>query len=116
MTLFPRKGQQHRPAADLAATEDAGRLADMAPEAVNAAAESEWYHAHGSDVDRAAYTLCLLRRARAGQLQSPVAGDEAVRAALAQADPAAVIWVASRAVSYMDEMGFPDTVELWFES
>jgi len=116
MTLFPRKGQQHRPAADLAATEDAGRLADAAPGAVDSAAESEWYHEYGSDVDRAAYTLCLLRRARAGQLQSPVAGDEAVRAALAQADPAAVIWLASRAISYMDEMGFPDTVEPWLDS
>jgi hypothetical protein len=116
MTLFPRKGQQHRPAADIAATEDANRLADAAPGVVDAAAESEWYHEHGSEVDRAAYTLCLLRRARAGQLQSPVAGDEAVRAALAQADQAAVVWLASRAISYMDEMGFPDTVELWFES
>lgn len=116
MTLFPRKGQQHGPAADIAATEDANRLADEAPGAVDAAAESEWYHEHGSEVDRAAYTLCLLRRARAGQLQSPVAGDEAVRAALAQAEPAAVVWLASRAISYMDEMGFPDTVELWFES
>ena len=116
MTLFPRKGQQHRPAADIGASEDANRLADAAPGAVDAAAQSEWYHEHGSEVDRAAYTLCLLRRARAGQLQSPVAGDEAVRAALSQADPAAVIWVASRAISYMDEMGFPDTVELWFES
>ena len=35
--------------------------------------------------------------------------------ALAQADPEAVVWLASRAVSYMDETGFPEAVELWFQ-
>ena len=37
-----------------------------------------------------------------------------MRAALAEANPEAVVWLASRAISYMDETGFPDAVELWF--
>jgi hypothetical protein len=115
MSLFPRKGLAQRPADDFTAAEDANRLADQAPAAIDAAAEAEWYHEHGNTADRAAYTLCRLRRARAGERQSPVAGDKAVRAALAQADPDAVVWLASRAISYMDENGFPEAVEPWVE-
>ena len=39
----------------------------------------------------------------------------AVRAALAEASPEAVIWLASRAISYMDENGFPEAAEPWME-
>jgi len=116
MSLFPRKGAVRRPSDDVAAAEDANRLADQAPAAVDEAENAEWYHEHGNTADRAAYTLCRLRRARAGQLQSPLAGDEAVRAALSQAHPDAVVWLASRAISYMDENGFPEAVEPWIES
>jgi hypothetical protein len=38
---------------------------------------------------------------------SPEAGDDAVRLVLAESDPESVIWLLSRAVSYMDEQGFP---------
>jgi hypothetical protein len=41
-------------------------------------------------------------------------GDDAVRNVLALASPEAVVWIASRAVSYMDETGFPESVESWF--
>jgi hypothetical protein len=41
-------------------------------------------------------------------------GDDSVRIALAQASPEAVAWIASRAISYMDETGFPESVESWF--
>lgn len=116
MSLFPRKGVKQRPADDFAAAEDGNRLAGQAPAEIDAAADAEWYHEHGNNADRAAYTLCRLRRARAGQQQSPLAGDEAVRAALTQASPDAVIWLASRAISYMDENGFPEAVEPWLES
>ena len=34
--------------------------------------------------------------------------------ALLQANPEALVWFASRAVSYMDETGFPEAVEPWF--
>jgi hypothetical protein len=88
-------------------------LANQAPVAIDEGAGADWYHEHGNASDRAAYTLCRLRRARAGERRSPIAGDEAVRAALAQGDPDAVIWLASRAISYMDENGFPEGVEPW---
>jgi hypothetical protein len=115
MSLFPSKGAAQRPSQDVAAAEDANRLADQAPAAIDEAAGADWYHEHGNNADRAAYTLSRLRRARAGQHQSPLAGDEAVRAALSQASPDAVIWIASRAISYMDENGFPEAAEPWIE-
>jgi hypothetical protein len=115
MSLFPRKGMVRGAADDFAAAEDAGQLANQAPPAIAEAAGADWYHEHGSGADRAAYVLCRLRRARAGQRQSPTAGDEAVRAALSQADPDAVVWLASRAISFMDENGFPEAVEPWIE-
>ena len=74
----------------------------------------DWYRQHASDIDRAALALCRLRRARAGERGGPESGDEAVRAVLAGASPQAVSWLASRAISYMDESGFPEAVEMWF--
>jgi len=69
-----------------------------------------WYDAYGSTVDVAVARLCLLRRAKAGADASTAAGDDAVRLVLERADPAAVAWLLTRAVSYMDEQGFPDFV------
>jgi hypothetical protein len=104
-----------RPGADsAAAAEDTARLADQAVASLAEAAGVNWYRESGTAVDRAAFTLCRLRRARAGLRGGPEFGDEAVRAALAEADPDAVVWLASRAVSYMDETGFPEAVEAWF--
>ena len=37
----------------------------------------------------------------------PGFGDEAVRRVLGRRSPAAVVWLASRAISYMDESGLP---------
>ena len=97
-----------------AATEEAGRLSEIAGPLVDRALGSEWYEQPGSDVDRAALTLCRLRRARAGEKGGPQFGDEAVRLALAQTASPALVWIASRAISYMDESGFPEAVEDWF--
>jgi hypothetical protein len=69
-----------------------------------------WYEEEGADVDLAVAKLCLLRRARAGAAASIEAGDDAVRLVLAEADKDVVVWLLSRAVSYMDEQGFPDIV------
>jgi hypothetical protein len=96
------------------AAEDAGRLADEAGALVDRAVGVEWYEQSGSDVDLAALTLCRLRRARAGEKGGPRHGDEAVREALAQASTPALVWFASRAVSYLDETGFPEAVGPWF--
>jgi len=96
------------------AADDASRLANEASPLVDRALGADWYNRPGNDVDFAAYMLCRLRRARAGEKGGPLHGDEAVRVALIRANPEALVWLASRAISYMDETGFPEAVEPWF--
>ena len=110
---IPRKDDPRKAPDDFVAAEDAGRYADRATSELDQAVGVEWYERPGNEADLAALTLCRLRRARAGERGRPQHGDEAVRAALAQATPDALIWIASRAISYMDENGFPEAVELW---
>ena len=93
--------------------EDASRLKDEASALLDRALGVEWYERVGNEVDFAASALCRLRRARAGEKGGPLHGDEAVRAALIRANPEALVWFASRAISYMDETGFPEAVEPW---
>src|SRR5215210_7136996 len=97
-----------------APAQDAGRLSDRATAALAAAGGVDWYAENGSKVDEAAFALCRLRRAQAGLRGGPQQGDEAVRRVLEGADPEAVVWLASRAISYLDETGFPEAVEPWF--
>jgi hypothetical protein len=89
---------------------DAARLEETLGPLVAKAQGVSWYDAPGREADLAAARLCLLRRARAGVGARQEAGDDAVRQVLAEADPAAVVWLLSRAISYMDEQGFPDLV------
>ena len=96
------------------AADDAARLVDSAGRLLEDAIDVEWYRQHGTEVDHAALTLCRIRRAVAGQKGAPEHGDEAVRFVLDKASPEAVLWIASRAISYMDENGFPDAVAPWF--
>jgi hypothetical protein len=96
------------------AAEDAFRLGSEAARLVEQAVGDEWYGDPSNEIDRAALTLCRLRRAKAGERGSPHHGDEAVRDALTEASAPAVVWLASRAISYMDENGFPDDVARWF--
>lgn len=96
------------------AAEDASRFAGEAGLVLDRAVGVEWYERPGSDVDLAALTLCRLRRARAGEKGAPQHGDEAVRQALTHASTPAIVWLASRAISYMDESGFPEAVRPWF--
>jgi hypothetical protein len=103
-----------RPTHDPIAAEDASRLAVEAGPLLERAMNVQWYELPGNDVDRAALTLCRLRRARAGSGGGPQHGDAAVRYVLAEASPEALVWFASRAVSYLDESGFPDAVAPWF--
>jgi hypothetical protein len=113
----PRRGESkppQKPPQDFVAAEDADTLALQAVERLERATDVDWYEEYGTDVDLAALTLCRLRRARAGVSGGPRHGDTAVRAALEQASPEAVVWIASRAISYLDETGFPDAVEPWF--
>ena len=103
-----------RPTHDPIAVEDASQLAADAGPLLERATNVEWYDEPGNDADRAALVLCRLRRAMAGSGGAPQHGDAAVRRVLAQASPDALVWFASRAVSYLDENGFPDAVALWF--
>jgi hypothetical protein len=111
---IPGRGDRAPSPSDVVASEDAVRHASRAISEIAAASGREW-HEPGNATDRAALTLCRLRRARAGELGGIRHGDEAVREALRGADPVALAWLASRAVAYMDEQGFPETVEPWLE-
>ncbi|MEX0850582.1 MAG: hypothetical protein WD015_03675 [Gaiellaceae bacterium] len=95
------------------AAEDAAQLAVGIRPLVERAEGVPWYEL-GNDADRAALSLCRLRRASAAQSGGSQHGDEAVRIVLAEASPEALVWIASRAISYMDENGYPETVERWF--
>jgi hypothetical protein len=89
---------------------DANRLSDSLDALIAEAKDGTWYDSVGGKVDVAIARLCLLRRAKAGELASTNAGDEAVRNVLDRSDPEAVAWLLTRAISYMDEQGFPDFV------
>lgn len=111
---IPGANEKPRNSSNFVAAEDAGTFADEAAALLDRAIGVDWYRQHASDIDRASLALCRLRRARAGEKGGPESGDEAVRAVLAGASPQAVSWLASRAISYMDESGFPEAVEMWF--
>jgi hypothetical protein len=111
---IPGDGRKQSDSGYFVAAEDAGRLRDEAGPLIDRAVGVEWYEHPGNDIDRAAFTLCRLRRARAGEKGGPHHGDEAVRQAIGQASPAAIVWLASRAISYLDETGFPEAVAPWF--
>jgi hypothetical protein len=83
---------------------------DKAARLVDAANGETWYGDNASAIDVAVSRLCRLRRVRASYARDPDGGDEAVREALAAADPEAVVWLASRTISFMDEHGFPELV------
>ena len=98
------------------AGEDAGRLGDDARAQLEQAIGLTWYDVPGQGADRAAVTLCLLRRAAATVGGGIGRGDDAVRRVLEDVSPVALTWIASRAISYMDENGFPELMEPWLES
>jgi hypothetical protein len=113
---LPDRGQAPRkPADDFVAAEEAGRLGERAADALARADGVDWYEENGTAIDEAAFALTRLRRAEAGLRGGPQAGDEAVRRVLEQASPESVRWLASRALSYMDESGYPEAVEPWFQ-
>jgi hypothetical protein len=107
---IPRKGKARSEADFAVATDDAGRLADEVVPLIERAVGVQWYDSIGNDADLAALALCRLRRSKAGLRGGPEHGDAAVREALQQVDPGAVAWIASRAISYMDENGYPEAM------
>ncbi len=113
MAFQRRDGDRSGKADYFVASEDAGKLALEAGELLERAVGVQWYGAIGNDADLAAMKLCLLRRARAGVGGDALHGDAAVREALEGASPSALVWIASRAISYLDENGYPESVEPW---
>lgn len=93
------------------AGEDAQRYAEEATRLIEEADGTTWYEQPGNPIDLAVVALCRLRRAGAAQRAEIEGGDEAVRAVLQDAKPEAVVWLATRVVSYMDENAFPELVE-----
>ena len=94
---------------------DAVELAERVIPFVTKAIGETWYKRYDNDVDVAVVGLCRLRRAAAGHGRGPESGDGAVRAAFEEAGPEAAIWIASRAISYMDEQGYPELMAPWLE-
>jgi hypothetical protein len=115
MKLPDRTPPPQKPADDFVAAEEVGRLSERAAAALERADGVDWYEENGTAIDEAAFALARLRRAQAGLHGGPRFGDEAVRRVLEGAPPEAVLWLASRAVSYMDESGYPEAVEPWFQ-
>ena len=112
---LPEAGNRHGRDGFFVAGEDAGRLAEEAGGFLEQAVGVAWYDTPGSAVDQAAATLCLLRRAASSVGGGIGHGDDAVRRALEGASPLALAWMASRAISYMDENGFPELMAPWLE-
>ncbi len=115
MKLPDRRPGPGKPSDDFVAAEEAGRLSERALNALGRADGVDWYQEHGTAIDEAAFALARLRRAQAGMKGGTLHGDEAVRRVLSEASPESVLWLASRGISYMDESGYPEAVEPWFQ-
>jgi len=113
---FRRRGEDEGKAEYFVASEDASRIASEIGPLVESAVGVDWYGHLGNDADVAALALCRLRRARAAVGGGIAHGDAAVREALDSLTPAALAWLTSRAISYMDENGFPEAVEPYIEA
>jgi hypothetical protein len=110
---IPRSGQETTESRYFVIAEDVGRLVEQVVPLIDAAVGIEWYE-RPAEVDRAALALCRLRRAGSGEKGGPRHGDAAVRAVLSEVDTPALVWLASRAISFMDESGYPEVAERWF--
>jgi hypothetical protein len=108
---FSRSRDDRGKADYFVASEDAGQLASTSGPLIEQAVGVQWYGTVGNDLDRAVLELCRLRRAGAGVGGGIERGDDAVRRVLEGVSPAALVWIASRTISYMDENGFPELVE-----
>jgi len=112
---LPGDDEKQRDTGYFVAAEDVGQLREEAGPQIDRAVGVGWYEHPGSEIDGASLTLCRLRRARGGEKGGTEYGDEAVRQVLETVSTPALVWLASRAISYMDETGFPEAVELWFQ-
>jgi hypothetical protein len=109
--LVPRGDQPRTEARNFAAATDAAGLVDEIGRLAERAVGVHWYESIGNDADLTALALCRYRRARAGIDGGILQGDAAVREILETLSPRELVWITSRAISYMDENGFPDAIE-----
>jgi hypothetical protein len=114
MVRIPRPGEKRESSGFVIANDDAEELIRAIGPTLERAEGTGWYDSVASDVDLATFLLCRLRRARAGVGGAMEHGDRAVRDVLAEASPEALVWLASRTISYMDESGYPESVERLF--
>lgn len=103
------RGGEQRQRETNPALADVAELSETAAQLMERALGVSWYEDDPNPVDLAVLALCMLRRAGAGARGSSEAGDAVVRDVLAQADTETVSWITSRAISYMDEHGFPES-------
>ena len=116
MKLPDRGHAPRKPADDFVAAEEAGRLAERAAAALARADGVDWYEENGTAIDEAAFALARLRRAQAGLRGGPRPGTRRSGACSSRRARSPCCWLASRAISYMDETGYPEAVEPWFQS
>lgn len=110
MVQLPGSGKNPPPTEMNPAYTQLGEVADSIGPLLESANGSSWYWDPDNEVDKAIVALCKLRRAGAGAGGIAESGDAAVRDQLAVTSFEAVVWLASRAVSYMDEHEFPEVV------
>ena len=89
---------------------DFSELVEAAPSLLDVATGATWYGTTAPSTRRSSPSVASAVRQPA-DAGGPEAGDAAVRNALGDASPGAVLWALSRAVSYMDEQGFPEEWE-----
>ena len=113
--IFPRKDAKQRPADAIAAAEDAGQLALQAAKAIDDAVGSGWYAEHGNRPTGPRLSSVGCDGHEAGSGKAPRRETTpCARRSVRRAE--AVVWLASRAISYMDENGFPEAAEPYIES
>ncbi len=111
---IPRAGRKQR---ERAAIHRGGRgcrtPGRRGPELLERAVGVQWYRQARNRRRPAPRSALQAPPARAGVRGGPEPATTRCAAPL-EVSPEAVVWLASRAISYMDETGFPEAVEPWF--
>ena len=110
MQRRPRFGETPVPRETNPAGADVAELSEQIEPRLARAFGASWYEEERNPVDLAVLALCRLRRAGSGGSGTAEGGDALVRAALGKVDVEIALWIASRAISYMDEHGFPESL------
>ena len=111
---IPGADQKGRDSSNFVAAEDAGSWPTTPSALLERAVGVEWYDStEPTSTARRSPSVDCDARAPASEAAPRPATRPSARSS-ATASPAALLWLASRAISYMDESGFPEAVEPWF--